>query len=172
MNKLELFELPNFRGASTCLEGDQSDLSSVGFLQRAQSLKVCGDPWIVFTDVNYNAQFKAFVEGDYSSLSGWNKAICSARIVSGGLDEFQITLHENANYKGKSVTLTNQADSLKAYGFNNAARSQNKVIGAWALYSQENYHGMHKVTLTDDDIPNYQSANWGFTVRSLKPVTP
>ncbi|XP_073472640.1 epidermal differentiation-specific protein-like [Aquarana catesbeiana] len=172
MNALELFESPNFKGSSVSIEQDMEDLTTVGFLHKAGSLKVHGDPWIVFTEIKYKGQFKCFVEGSYPSIPALEKKISSVRVVRGGLYNPTITLFEHINYGGKSVTLEKAANSLKLYGFDNMASSQKNFHGAWILYSEEYYNGHQMVTVAGDDIPDYHKFGWGDKVSSLKPLDP
>lgn len=174
MNTLELFEFPDFKGDSVSLDGDMSDLSSVGFLKKAQSLKVQGDPWVVFSDVNYDYRgtFTCFSEGAHRSIPSWANKICSARIVRGGLYQPKITLYEDIEYEGRAVHLEKAATSLKPYGFDNMASSQKEVRGAWILYSEEYYKGDQMVTVAGEELPNYHARGWGDRVSSLKPLTP
>ncbi|XP_073472654.1 epidermal differentiation-specific protein-like [Aquarana catesbeiana] len=172
MNALELFELPDFKGDFVSIEQDTKDLTSVGFLQRARSLKVHGDPWIVFTGISYEGKFKCYLEGSYPSIPALEKKISSVRVVRDGLYNPSITLFEHIYYGGKTVTLEKAANSLKPYGFDNMASSQNNVSGAWILYSEEYYKGEQKVTVAGDDIPDYHKFGWGDKVSSLKPLEP
>ncbi|XP_071987605.1 epidermal differentiation-specific protein-like [Engystomops pustulosus] len=174
MNTIELFEFPDFKGDSVSLSQDTADLSTEGFLQRAQSLKVQGDPWIVFSAVNYDYRgtFKCFSDGNHHSIPSWAKKISSARIVKGGLYEPKITLYEHINYGGKAVHLEKAATTLKGYGFDNMASSQKGVSGAWILYSEEYYKGDRMVTVAGEDLPNYHVRGWGDRVSSLMPIPP
>ncbi|XP_073472715.1 epidermal differentiation-specific protein-like [Aquarana catesbeiana] len=172
MSSLELFELPNFKGDFVSIKQDTGDLTSNGFLQRARSLKVHGDPWIVFTGINYKGEFKCYSEGSYPSIPEFDKKISSVRVVKGGLYNPTITLFEHGYYGGKPVTLEKAANKLKPYGFDNMASSQKNVRGAWILYAEEYYKGEQRVTLAGDDIPDYHALGWGNKVSSLKPLEP
>lgn len=172
MSSLELFELPNFKGDYVSIDHETKDLTSIGFLQRARSLKVHGDPWIVFSGINYTGQFKCYSEGSYASIPAFEKKISSVRVVKGGLYNPTITLFEHGYYGGKSVTLTKAANSLKPYGFDNIVSSQKNVHGAWVLYSEEYYKGEQRVTVAGDNIEDYHALGWGDKVSSLKPLDP
>ncbi|KAM3936666.1 epidermal differentiation-specific protein-like [Leptodactylus fuscus] len=174
MSTLKLFESPNFNGESLTLDCDTPDLSENEFLQKAQSLKVRGDPWIVFSGANYDymGMFGCFPQGDYSTIPEWAKKISSARIVRGGLSHPKITLHEDADYKGKLHYLEKASTSVKSFGFDNKALSQKEVSGAWILYSEDKCSGKRMITVAGEDIPNYEECDWREKVRSLKPVTP
>ncbi|XP_068121814.1 epidermal differentiation-specific protein-like [Hyperolius riggenbachi] len=172
MSTLELFEFPGFKGDYEFLDDKNPDLSTVGFDQKAQSLKVIGDPWVVFTDHNYKGDFRIFTEGECPSIPAWSAKIRSAKIVRGGLYNPEITLYEGVNYEGKKLPLKKAATSLKSYGFDDMTSSQKDVKGAWILYSEDYYKGDHMVAVTGDDIPDYHSLQWGDKVSSLKPFPP
>ncbi|XP_075704664.1 epidermal differentiation-specific protein-like [Rhinoderma darwinii] len=174
MNTLELFEFPNFKGESVSLDRDNSDLSTVHFLQKAQSLKVHEDPWTVFSNVNYHytGNFECFSEGHYPSIPSWANKISSARLVKGGLYQPKITLYEHVCYGGRSVYLENAENELRSSRLANMTSSHKDVSGAWILYSGEYYKGDRMVTVAGEDLSNYHSYGWGDKVNSLKPITP
>ncbi|KAM4049280.1 epidermal differentiation-specific protein-like [Anomaloglossus baeobatrachus] len=172
MNTIELFEFPNFTGDSVSLDGDNADLTIVGFNKKAQSLKVHGDPWVVFTDTYYWGLFKCFSEGDYSSIPSLAKKITSARRVKDGLYQPNITLYENIYYNGRAVDLEKAATSLQPYGFNGVASSLTVKSGAWILYSEEYFKGDRMIAVAGEYIPLFSCCGWPYKARSLKPLTP
>ncbi|XP_073472521.1 epidermal differentiation-specific protein-like [Aquarana catesbeiana] len=172
MNTLELFEFPDFKGAFASIKQDIADLTSVGFLKKAQSLKICGDPWFIFSEAGYRGKFRCFKEGNYNSIPEFQKNISSVRLVKGGLYNPKITLYEHINYRGKSFTLDRPTDSLKPYGFDNMVSSHKWVSGAWILYTREYYTGDQMVALAGDENPDYRTLGWNDKVSSLKPVLP
>lgn len=172
MNTLELFELPDFEGASVSIKEDTPSLRDVGFLNKAQSLKITGEPWFLFSDANYKGNFRCFNQGNYSSIPAIQKDIESARHVKGGLYNPKITLYEHINYGGRAVTLEKAANSLKSYGFDNMASSHKQVSGAWIVYAGEYYTGDQIVALAGDEVPDYRKIGWNDKASSLKPVQP
>ncbi|XP_077334612.1 epidermal differentiation-specific protein-like [Lithobates pipiens] len=172
MNTLELFEFPEFAGESVSIEQDTTNLADVGFLKKAQSLKINGEPWFLFSENGYKGKFRCFKPGNYSSIPSFQKNIGSARRVKGGLYNPKITLYEHIHYGGRPVTLEKPTDSLQSYGFDNTASSHKQVKGAWILYSGEYYTGEQIVALAEEDIPNYCHLDWNDKVSSLKPVQP
>lgn len=172
MNTLELFEFPDFKGASVSIQRDNADLTSVGFLKKAESLKINGEPWFVFSEVNYRGKFRCFMEGNYNSIPAFQKNISSVRHVKGGLYNHKVTLYEHIHYGGKSISLDRPTDSLNPYRFDNMVSSHKFVSGAWILYDGEYYTGNQMVALSGDEIPDYRALGWNDKVNSLKPVLP
>ncbi|KAM4808001.1 epidermal differentiation-specific protein-like [Rhinophrynus dorsalis] len=171
MSRIELFEFPDMKGDSESLVADSPDLSLLGFHKRAQSLRVIGEAWIVFTDLKFQGDFAVFKEGIYSSIPGFSKSISSLRIVKGGLYEPKITLYEHINYGGRVQPLTKDADSLKPYGLNNMISSHKVDKGAWVLYEGEFYTGKTMVTIAGDNVPDYTKIGWNDKASSVKSIT-
>ncbi|KAM9331086.1 epidermal differentiation-specific protein-like [Gastrophryne carolinensis] len=174
MNTLELFEFPNFKGVSECITLNNPNLSSIGFLKKAQSLKVKGDPWIVFSEVNYGykGDFRCYLEGSYNTIPAWDQRISSVKLVKGGLYHHKITLFEHIHYGGQPLTLEKEAKSLKSYGFDNKVSSHKVASGAWILYSGEFFEGNRMVAVIGDEVDNYVPMGWNDKVNSLRPVLP
>ncbi|XP_077323515.1 epidermal differentiation-specific protein-like [Lithobates pipiens] len=168
MNTLQLFQFPDFKGASVSIKKDTADLATVGFLNKAESLKITGEPWVVFSGTNYRGDFRVFKEGNYNSIPGFK--INSVRHVQGGLHNPKITLYEHIHYGGESIDLERPTDSLRPYKFDNKVSSHKFVSGAWILYEGEFYTGKQIITLAGDEIPDYRKIGWNDKVNSLKPV--
>ncbi|XP_073497012.1 epidermal differentiation-specific protein-like [Phyllobates terribilis] len=172
MNTIELFEFPDFKGDSVSLDGDNADLTTVGFLKKAQSLRVHGDPWVVFTDTYYWGIFLCFSEGDYSSIPSTAEKISSVRMVKGGLYKPKITLYKDIYFNGASVDLEKAATSLKSYGFDNVASSAKVESGAWILYSEDYFKVDKMVVVAGEYLPNFYCRGWNDRASSLKPISP
>ncbi|KAE8594807.1 hypothetical protein XENTR_v10019808 [Xenopus tropicalis] len=169
-NILELFSEPNLKGDSQRLTADSGDLSSVGFLKRAQSLRVTGDPWIVFTGTQYHGEFTHYREGSCNT-PGFANQISSVRVVPGGLLTPKITLYEDINYEGRAVTLEKATETLKSHGFDNMTSSHKAERGVWILYDGEHYTGSGMVTVAGDWVPDYVPLGWNDKVSSLRPIS-
>uniref|UniRef100_A0A1B8XT54 Beta/gamma crystallin 'Greek key' domain-containing protein n=1 Tax=Xenopus tropicalis TaxID=8364 RepID=A0A1B8XT54_XENTR len=155
MNRIELFQLQNLQGSSVALTADSPDLSAVGFWRKAQSLRVCGDPWVVFTNQQYEGDFSFYEEGTYNSIPGFAGFIGSVRVVPGGFSCPSIILYEHINYEGRSVPVKKSVDSVVPIGFNDMASSHRVESGAWILYEHVNYRGHRMVTVAGDNVSNY-----------------
>ncbi|XP_072270098.1 epidermal differentiation-specific protein-like [Pyxicephalus adspersus] len=160
-NSIELFEFPNFNGKTKCITGD-TDISFT-----AKSIKVHGDPWILFTVKNGKEELKCLEKGNYSSVS--DCVMRSMRVVNGGLSSPQITLYERSDYQGRSLMLNQPAKDLSNHSFSDSAASHRDVQGAWILYSGQGYTGNYLVTVAGDEITNY-TKSLKDNVSSLKPV--
>ncbi|OCT99803.1 hypothetical protein XELAEV_18005584mg [Xenopus laevis] len=169
-NTIELYALPNLQGDFKPLNADCDDLLMFKFLKHAQSLRVHGDPWIVFTGTKYQGEFTYYKEGTYNSLQDFANKISSVRVVPGGFSKPEITVYEKIDYKEKSVPLEKSADSLKPYLFDDKASSHKTQHGAWILYDGEFYGGNRMFTVAGDEIPNYVSPEI-IGVNSVKPIT-
>ncbi|OCU01525.1 hypothetical protein XELAEV_18007316mg [Xenopus laevis] len=170
MSTIELFEFPDMKGDSHSLTDDTPDLAQFGFLKRAQSIRVIGEPWVVFTDSKYQGQYAVFKEGIYSSIPGFSKSISSTRIVKGGLYEPKITVYEHINYGGRAQVLLKDADSLKTYGMETMVSSHKVDKGAWVLYQGDFFTGKTMVTIAGDSVPDYTKIDWNDKANSVKAI--
>ncbi|OCU01524.1 hypothetical protein XELAEV_18007315mg [Xenopus laevis] len=170
MSTIELFEFRDMHGDSVSLSADSPDLSLVGFLKRAQSLRVFGEPWIAFTDLRYKGHFVVYKEGSYNSIPSVSRLISSLRIVKGGLYEPKITLYEQANYGGRAQVLQKDADSLKPYGLYKLISSHKVEKGAWVIYEGEFYTGNTMVTIAGDTTADYGKTGWCYKASSVKSI--
>ncbi|OCT73365.1 hypothetical protein XELAEV_18036348mg [Xenopus laevis] len=170
MSSLQLFEFPNFKGQTLTLNNDTPDLSAVGFLQLAQSLKVHGDPWIVFDELGYKGKHQGYTEGGHSSIPGFEKQISSIRVVPGGFDNPSLALSPEVNYGGFSISLEKTVNSVKPQGMPDMALSAQVHRGAWVLYQQENHKGNSKVVVKGDEIPDCDPVGWGDKISSVKVI--
>ncbi|OCT71038.1 hypothetical protein XELAEV_18037947mg, partial [Xenopus laevis] len=153
MNCIELFQFPNLQGCAVSLTADTPDLCSVGFWRKAQSLRICGDPWVVFIDRQYEGEFAFYEEGTYNFIPGFSGFIGSVRVVPGGFCAPRIDLYEHVNYEGRSVPVDKAVDFL--LDFNDKVSSHKTQRGAWILYEHANYKGKRMVTVAGDKVPNY-----------------
>ncbi|KAJ1211929.1 hypothetical protein NDU88_007280 [Pleurodeles waltl] len=173
MTTIHFFAEEGCKGASSGpVKQDVPNLSSVGFLQRAKSLRVSGNPCIVFKEKDFKGNFALFQEGDCDSLGEFSEAISSVRVVKGGLRDPEITVYEHINYGGKATTLTSPTPNLNSYEMNNMISSHKVTKGAWRLYEKEDYDGSCIVALAGDNLDSYLSIGWNDTVNSLKPYKP
>ncbi|XP_073472615.1 epidermal differentiation-specific protein-like [Aquarana catesbeiana] len=170
MNLIQLYPHQDYRGESVTINEDNPNLSTLGILKTTQSLVVSGDPWIVYSDINYQGAFKCFKAGNYSTLSLWGNKIKSVRVVKGGLDNPGITLYEDVNYEGRAVVLKAHVDSLKTHDFDKKALSHKVTQGAWILYSADAFSGDKMIMLMGDEVPDYSEINWQNKLSSLEPA--
>jgi hypothetical protein len=126
---VQLFADASFSGSSVTLTSASSNLSDVSFNDRASSIRVTGTSTafpVIYKDAGYSGTTLTLRPGVYSSsgdLGGvGNDAVTSMTVPSG----WTVTLHENANFGGSSVTYTSNISNLGS--FNDKATSI-KVVG-------------------------------------------
>ncbi|GAA6086897.1 epidermal differentiation-specific protein-like [Tachysurus ichikawai] len=132
MNKIIVYEHCNFEGLSKDFTSDIPDLIKLNFNDCISSLKVIGNPWVAYTGANFTGEPTVYEEGEYASVQ-YNDDISSLQLVTEALDNPQITLYEEENYKGQSLVL--DCETNLCYGdFNDKASSHKVQRGAWVLY--------------------------------------
>ncbi len=193
---LELFDFPNFQGASLRVERDVADLGPGGFDNMATSIRVPGGVWEICEGAGY--QECRVISGDIWDLQpmGMNNRISSVRRidatapggagisgggVGGGADTPwgpppgpgpapgpapSLTLYETINYGGRSVTLNSGAE-LRFETFDNRARSL-RAVGEWTLCEGANLTGRcERIT---GDIPDLNRIAMSRTISSVAPA--
>ncbi|CAH2297443.1 Hypothetical predicted protein [Pelobates cultripes] len=168
MSKIELYDDLELTGDSVSIEADNPDLTSTGFLKRTQSLKVHGEPWVVFSNTNYQGDFKVFKEGSYHKLPNFSNVISSLRVVTSGLQQPKIIVHERPNQSGVQRIISNVASSLDSFGISGVC-SHKVEKGVWILYDGEQYQGSSIVSITGDKVDDETIPGLSGKVRSLKP---
>lgn len=154
MNKIIVYEHPDFKGLSKEFASDVSDLSKVSFDNCISSLKVIGNPWVAYTDANFAGEPTAYEEGEYASVY-YNDDISSLELVREDLNNPQITLYEDENYQGRRLVLNTETNLL--YGtFNDTVSSHKVQKGAWVLYQHSDRGGYIQVARAGRDVPKYE----------------
>ncbi|XP_066528923.1 epidermal differentiation-specific protein-like [Hoplias malabaricus] len=168
MSKIIVYEHSNFNGISREFTSSVPSLVAESFNDCVSSLKVIGNPWVAFTDVNYGGTHYVFEEGEYPTLER-NDAFSSLDIITEELTNPQITLYEHVNYEGRSLVLITETNLC--YGtFNDVASSHKVQRGAWVLYEHVNKRGTQMVARASQDVPRYGWFNDRVShVRPLKP---
>ncbi|XP_061473735.1 epidermal differentiation-specific protein-like [Rhineura floridana] len=155
MNKIIVYEHEDFKGLSKEFTSDVPDLRSVDFGDCISSLKVIGQPWLVFHDANYKGLAFAYEEGEHQRIN-LNNNISSLQLVSEDLENPQITLYEHPNYEGASKVITEETNLCYGY-FNDKASSHYVQKGAWLLYENANRGGWYYVAREGTKLPDYGS---------------
>ncbi|KAM9445826.1 epidermal differentiation-specific protein-like [Clarias gariepinus] len=157
MNKIIVFEHCNFEGLSREFTSNVPNLRDENFDDCISSVKVIGNPWVAYTDINFKGETIVYEEGEYPSVS-CNDAFSSLELVTEDLDDPQITLYEHINYQGQSLVL-NCETNLCFGNFNDKASSHKVQRGAWVLYEHTDRHGRILVARAGRDLPNYDWFN-------------
>ncbi|XP_066528926.1 epidermal differentiation-specific protein-like [Hoplias malabaricus] len=153
MSKIIVYEHRNFKGISREFTSSVPNLVAENFNNCISSLKVIGNPWVVYQHINYNGAQYVYEEGDDPSLER-NDLSSSLELVTEDLTNPQITLYEHENYQGRSLVLT--TETKLTYGLFNDMASCHKVQrGAWVLYQHPNRKGAQMVARASRDVANY-----------------
>ncbi|XP_036448082.1 epidermal differentiation-specific protein-like [Colossoma macropomum] len=171
MNKIIIYENAVFQGISKEFTSSVSNLAQENFNDCISSLKVIGNPWVAYSDVNFSGNQEIYEEGEYARVEH-NDSISSLEVLTEDLTNPQITLYEDADYKGRSIVLKDETNLW--YGsFNNVASSHKVQRGAWVLYEHADRRGAKMVARASCDVPVYDSFNDRVShVCPLKPGRP
>uniref|UniRef100_A0AAY4BQS1 Beta/gamma crystallin 'Greek key' domain-containing protein n=1 Tax=Denticeps clupeoides TaxID=299321 RepID=A0AAY4BQS1_9TELE len=133
-----VYEHPDFQGVSREFTEYCPDLRDVSFNDCISSVKVIGQPWVLYEHPHCQGAMFYFEEGECRSVV-WHDAISSLEQVKEDLTNPQITLYENQNYGGREFT--EYCPDLRDVSFNDCISSV-KVIGQpWVLYEHPHCQG-------------------------------
>uniref|UniRef100_A0A3B4C0L5 Beta/gamma crystallin 'Greek key' domain-containing protein n=1 Tax=Pygocentrus nattereri TaxID=42514 RepID=A0A3B4C0L5_PYGNA len=171
MNKIIVYEKPNFEALSKEFTSNVSNLLDESFNDCISSVKVIGNPWVLYSDPNFSGYQYIFEEGEYPTVD-WENNASSLEVVTEDLEDPQITLYDQPNYKGKSVVLT--CETNLCYGsFNDSASSHKVQRGAWVLYQHKNRSGAQMLARASHDMADYGWFSDRLShLRPLKPGKP
>uniref|UniRef100_W5LSN4 Beta/gamma crystallin 'Greek key' domain-containing protein n=1 Tax=Astyanax mexicanus TaxID=7994 RepID=W5LSN4_ASTMX len=156
-NKIIIYEHANFQGLSREFTSDVANLINYNFNDCVSSLKVIGNPWVAYRDVNFTVPLAAYEEGEYAQVDE-NETFSSLQLVTEDLSNPQITLYEHANYQGRSIVI-NCETNLCSGSFNDIVSSHKVQRGAWVLYENGNLTGRKMVARAGCDVSFYESFN-------------
>ncbi|XP_053549029.1 epidermal differentiation-specific protein-like [Bombina bombina] len=167
MNKIIVFQKPNFQGIYKEFTSTQKDLKQWNFHRCIQSVKVIGQPWLLYNVPNCNGDNCVYEEGDHPKIK-WARIIQSLELITDDLTEPKLTLH----FRDHSKDFIGETN-LK-YGYNNNQAIGCQVQrGAWVLYDTPNLEksGYYVVlpAYKKIDLVTEQFANMVSYVRPLKP---
>uniref|UniRef100_A0AAY4CF03 Beta/gamma crystallin 'Greek key' domain-containing protein n=1 Tax=Denticeps clupeoides TaxID=299321 RepID=A0AAY4CF03_9TELE len=147
------------------------DLRDVSFNDCISSVKVIGQPWVLYEHPHCQGAQFYFEEGECRSVE-WHEVISSLEQVKEDLTNPQITLYEDQNYGGRSITL-NCETNLMFGNFNDMISSCRVDRGAWVLYEHPNRGGRSILVRAGREFPNIgwidNQVSWA---RPLKPGRP
>jgi len=139
---IELFDGPNYTGASIRLDGEAPRLSRLGFNDRASSIRIVRGQWEVCIDSNYGGSCEV-VTASRPDIRRWafNDRISSVRPVRfrGRGAERGVTLYTGREYTGRSVTLIEPVSNLRRLDFNDQARSIRVHSGTWVICRDDDF---------------------------------
>ncbi|KAJ1121934.1 hypothetical protein NDU88_000442 [Pleurodeles waltl] len=171
MDSITVYEEANFTGLQRTFTADVPDLIKECFNDCISSVKVVGQPWILYNNANYKGGFKALEEGEYSEINtfrSWQK-VSSLKLITDDLSHPQITVYEHPNEEGKKLVLTQETKLV--YGDMNDKISSHRVqSGAWVLYDHKNRDTSLFLARTHDYVANYRGAGFDNKVSNVYPL--
>ncbi|XP_048347061.1 epidermal differentiation-specific protein-like isoform X2 [Sphaerodactylus townsendi] len=168
MNKIIVYDKPNFEGLSKEFAGDVPDLHDLDFGDCISSLKVIGQPWVAYKSPRFEGDGFAFEEGDYEEINKNN--FSSLRLVHHDLSDPQITLYDLPNYEGRGKVVTEETNLAYGY-FNDSVSSHVVQKGVWLLYKNPDRSGWYHIAWPGERICNYKTEiNFDDSVSHLQPL--
>lgn len=188
--QIELYDGPNYSGQRVTVRAgeDGSNLVSLGFNDRASSLRVTGD-WEVCYHVNYGGQCRRF-SMDAASLGNFDNQISSVRILVPNnpgrptvppnlppdAPRTGIRLYDGANYSGQRFDAATDETDLSRNGFNDRASSLVMARGeSWEVCMDARFRSQCRTF--SDAVANLADYGFDDRISSLRrvgggPVTP
>ena len=146
-----LYEHAEFGGGQLTLRGFTPSIGSTGFNDRASSVVVTSGRWEVCTDADFKGQCVTLAPGEYPTLDQrLSDRISSAREVGsnsdnrGGYNDYgrgSLELFGQPDFRGRTLRLDKDAETLQGTGFNDRASSVVVTAGTWQLCSDDGYAG-------------------------------
>lgn len=171
MNRITVYERPDFEGLSREFTCDVPDLHELDFGNCIASLKVVGQPWIAYTEPKYEGEPHAFEEGEYPSV-GRPNSFSALRLVHHDLGDPQITLYERPNFQGACKVVTEETNLAYGY-FNDRVASHVVQRGVWLLYQHPGRGGWHCLAWPGERLADYKpELNFQARLSHLRPLKP
>ncbi|KAJ1122318.1 hypothetical protein NDU88_000811 [Pleurodeles waltl] len=170
MNTITCYELANFQGLQKTFTADVPDLIKENFNDCIASVKIVGQPWVLYEHLYYGGQCLPLEEGEHPELSLINHA-SSARVITEDLDNPQITLYEHFHAGGYALVLTEEAN-LSFGSMQDNASSHRVQRGAWALYEHINKTGRCIVARAGEYLANYNDIGFNDHISYAYPLRP
>ncbi|XP_069099077.1 epidermal differentiation-specific protein [Pleurodeles waltl] len=170
MNTITVYEHANFQGLHKTFTANVQNLVNESFNDCISSVKIVGQPWILYEQKDYQGWSLALEEGEYSGLS-MNDGVSSLRLITDDLSNPQITVYEHINGGGKAVVLTEEAN-LTFGSMQDNISSHRVQRGAWALYEHINRGGRCIVARAGEYLANYCDIGFNDQVSHVYPLRP
>ncbi|MBN3277641.1 EDSP protein, partial [Polyodon spathula] len=170
MNKIIVYEHPDFHGLSMEFTDDIPNLVQKSFDNCISSVKVIGHPWVLYEHLYYKGLQWVYEEGEYRNVSR-HDIVSSLRLITEDLSDPKITLYEHSNYKGKEIVLTCETN-LCYSSFDDMASSHIVQKGAWVLYEHPDRGGRCITARYGERVPDYGALSFHDCVSYLRPLKP
>ncbi|UEM22759.1 beta/gamma crystallin family protein [Skermanella mucosa] len=146
----------NMQGQSLVINDACPDLRPTGLNDQISSFVVVSGAWIFYQDINYQSQVgRIYGPGSYPNVAQAglpNDQISSLRCVN------QITVYQDFNMQGKSLSITDACPDLRPTGLNDQISSFVVVSGTWTFYQDINYQTRVGRTYGPGVYPNVAQA--------------
>ncbi|KAL1268612.1 hypothetical protein QQF64_033975 [Cirrhinus molitorella] len=170
MSKIVVFTEEGFKGRTAEFKNNVRNLEEKGFSNVISSLKVIGTPWVAYYDKNFAGKQRVFQQGEYATLDD-KGMFSSLKIITDDLDNPEIQLFEDVNFKGRSITLR-QETNLHDIDFSDIASSHKVKGGVWVLYEDVNRQGAQLVSFPGDEVPSYFPLSFNDVASHVHPLLP
>uniref|UniRef100_A0AAY5EUI6 Beta/gamma crystallin 'Greek key' domain-containing protein n=1 Tax=Electrophorus electricus TaxID=8005 RepID=A0AAY5EUI6_ELEEL len=174
MNKIIVYEHINFEGLSKEFTSNVSNLVEHFFNDTISSLKVIGNPWVAYTDINFSGSQAVYEEGEYNreSCSFSTVSVSSVPVLTSGILTLpdtmnKIIVYEHINFEGLSKEFTSNVSNLVEHFFNDTISSLKVIGNPWVAYTDINFSGSQAVY----EEGEYNRVNPNDSISSLEMIT-
>lgn len=141
-----LYEHANFGGRQAEFQGPMNRLDAAGFNDKATSVVISRGRWQFCEHADFEGQCLVLGPGRHALTGAFQDSISSLRPVFGADDRplpaaGGITLHEHADFSGRSLLRTETTLNLADVGFNDRASSIEVHAGQWELCGDAQFAG-------------------------------
>ena len=168
--KIIAFEHYDFKGKSLEIKEDQANLKTLDWNDKISSMKVemsniklnVEDGFIcrVYGDSYFSGEYKDFDLVRVNNLNDWNDEISSIKISK----NYQITIYEHSDFKGKKTTITSNNANLRTLKWNDKISSlvvENyySESNVTTIFEDSHFSGAH-TTLGIGEYNNLKKQTW------------
>jgi len=148
--QITLYEHNDFQGRQLRLQQPVEDLRELRFHDRASSVVVERGWWELCTDARFSGTCVVLRPGRHAALGdlNLNDKLSSLRPLHGGRAERErrwgpreIVVYEHSDFRGRSITLSDDTQNFQDLDFNDRASSVLVVGGEWELCEHGHYRG-------------------------------
>lgn len=161
--EITVYKQPNFTGEGLTLRGETTNLKDRGFLDQISSIEVKSGQWQFCTQPDFKGDCVVLDRGRYATLDqNLNHRIESAREVTRAADrgrdrderygrergysrQAAVELFGAPDFRGRSMTLNRDAETLFDGRFDQRAASLVIHEGTWELCTEPGYEGVCRV---------------------------
>lgn len=139
-------EHANFTGQRLPLVSAAPNFVSLDFNDRASAVEVFRGRWQLCRHIDYQGECVVVGPGRYALGSPMSDAVSSARPLSGRGDQplgmaGAVTLHDQANLRGRTALVEGPVSNLRELGFNDRTVAVEVHGGRWELCSRGDFRG-------------------------------